>query len=307
MTMVRAPSVSEMAVDARGYRRFLFLLDLALLLHLQVLRRHWLPTCLVFSWAASRVRPAVSRGPECRRRRFASDPSRPDRIFQSAARGDNAFSDRRCLGCAVQSKTAVPAPNPRFTPPSAPRRRPSRPSASRGMPVGRLATPVTSPWSQFKGAGHDRLVFRVSYGLGIGAQRDNDLKSKTRRLEEDQAQKTDRIAAPTARRVNTVQVRSGHLGSDSGSGSGSGIGFPAFVLGLTNKDTTDIARWMQTLEPYARPLPSANASHFPKRSDGLHGKRGPQAWSLCLRSVTIFAVSGALQPQDDGRGALAFG
>src|SRR5258705_8790088 len=93
-----------------------------------------------------------------------------------------------------------------------------------------------------------------------------------------QAQKTERIAAPTARRINTVQVRSGHLGSVSGSGSGSAIGFPAFVR-LTNKDTTVARNRMKARGIHARPLPTANASQFPKRADGLHRTSPPQALS----------------------------
>src|SRR5262249_32840993 len=57
--------------------------------------------------------------------------------------------------------------------------------------------------------------------------------------------KAERIAAPTARMVNTAQVRSGHLGSASGSHSGSDMApAPPVVLGMS--DTSIAKVWIRS-------------------------------------------------------------
>jgi hypothetical protein len=62
--------------------------------------------------------------------------------------------------------------------------------------------------------------------------------------ERHHSHRAERIAAPTARMVNTAQVRSGHLGSASGSHSGSDMASPA-PCGACMSDTSIAKVWIR--------------------------------------------------------------
>jgi hypothetical protein len=78
----------------------------------------------------------------------------------------------------------------------------------------------------------------IRFGSSPSRARDFAIDGRTDRLGR-QGQKADRMAAPAARRVRTVQVRSGHFGSRSRSGASSDIGDPPVLFGIYQADTSD--------------------------------------------------------------------
>jgi hypothetical protein len=109
-------------------------------------------------------------------------------------------------------------------------------------------------------------------------------------------QKADRIAAPAARRVRMVQVRSGHFGSRSRSGASSDIGNPRPVWHLPHR----YDRRGRSDEGAAGPQGGVCEVRMPLNFSNARMSCTHDAGRRHLRAVTIFKDQPPMQPQGDG-------